>query len=227
MKLSMIIAALLATLNSSFAIDSQDLPGSWQNKGGIVLFSENYFVFTSFRDTIFNYTYGGSWHINDNDLVIHYEFHTENPEKVGTSSTWKVTVDENKLEFRGDSYLKIDDGTPGALFGAWLFHNRIRDGKAGTPRSGENPRKTMKILTGTWFQWIAYNTETAEFFGTGGGTYTTVNGKYTENIDFFSRDSSRIGASLEFDYSVKGDEWHHTGLNSRGSPMYEIWKLRK
>ena len=43
----------------------------------------------------------------------------------------------------------------------------------------------MKILTGSRFQWIAYNTETKQFFGTGGGSYTAKNGVYTENIEFF------------------------------------------
>ena len=88
------------------------------------------------------------------------------------------------------------------------------------------PRKTMKILSGTKFQWIAYNTETGDFSGTGGGTYTTEGGKYTENIDFFSRDNTRVGASLKFDYELKEKKWHHRGLSSEGSPIYEIWSLR-
>ncbi len=103
----------------------------------------------------------------------------------------------------------------------------MRNGTLGTPRSADNPRKTMKILSGTRFQWIAYNVETKEFMGTGGGTYTTTNGKYTENIDFFSRDNSRVGASLEFDFEIKGNDWHHKGFSSKGDPMHEIWSLRK
>lgn len=88
-------------------------------------------------------------------------------------------------------------------------------------------RKTMKILSGTRFQWIAYNTETKEFFGTGGGTYTTTNGKYVENIDFFSRDNSRVGASLQFDFVLEDGEWHHKGLSSKGDPIHEIWTPRE
>jgi len=88
------------------------------------------------------------------------------------------------MVFNGQDFSKIDDGKPGKLEGTWLFSNRMRNGKLGDPRSADNPRKTMKILSGTRFQWIAYNVETKEFMGTGGGTYTTTNGKYTENIDF-------------------------------------------
>ena len=84
----------------------------------------------------------------------------------------------------------------------------------------------MKILSGTRFQWIAYNIETKEFKGTGGGRYTTENGRYTEQIEFFSKDDARVGAELGFDYELKEGEWHHSGLNSKGKPMYEIWSKR-
>ncbi len=93
-------------------------------------------------------------------------------------------------------------------------------------RDTSGPRKTMKILSGTRFQWIAYNTATKEFMGTGGGTYTTIDGKYTENIGFFSRDDSRVGASLEFNYELKDGDWHHSGFSSKGNPIYEVWSKR-
>ena len=84
-------------------------------------------------------------------------------------------------------------------------------------------RKTMKVLSGTRFQWAAFNVETKEFSGTGGGTYTTKNSKYTEDIVFFSRDDSRVGMSLEFDFKVEDDDWYHSGLSSRGDPISEVW----
>ena len=92
--------------------------------------------------------------------------------------------------------------------------------------STDRSRKTMKILSGTRFQWIAYDTESKEFKGTGGGTYTTTNGKYTEKIEFFSRDISRVGASLEFDFELKLGDWVHSGKTSKGDPLYEFWSLR-
>jgi hypothetical protein len=91
----------------------------------------------------------------------------------------------------------------------------------------KSPRKTLKILSSTRFQWMAINTETKEFFGTGGGTYTFKDGKYTENIEFFSRDSSRVGASLSFDGSVNNNVWTHKGLSSRGEAIHEEWSREK
>ncbi len=111
------------------------------------------------------------------------------------------------------------------LDGQWLFATRGPD--EGQERRGEaNSRKTLKYLQDGRFQWIAYDTNGMQFKGTGGGNYTSVNGVYTENIEYFSRDNARVGASLEFNYEVKGADWHHTGKNSKGEPMYEIWSRR-
>jgi hypothetical protein len=62
--------------------------------------------------------------------------------------------------------------------------------------------------------------------GTGGGTYTTADGTYTENIEFFSRDDSKAGLSLNFNYELIDGNWNHTGLSSKGKPIHEIWSIR-
>lgn len=111
------------------------------------------------------------------------------------------------------------------LDGQWLFATRGPDTRQ--ERRGEsNTRKTLKFLLDGRFQWIAYDTNGFEFKDTGGGNYTAVDGVYTENITYFSRDKARVGASLTFNYEVKGADWHHTGNNSKGEPMYEIWSRR-
>jgi hypothetical protein len=101
----------------------------------------------------------------------------------------------------------------------------MNDGQLSTRTPGV--RRTMKILSGTRFQWVAYNVETKEFSGTGGGTYTTENGKYTEHILFFSRDNTRVGTSLQFDFSLEEGKWHHKGLSSKGEYIHEIWTKRE
>ena len=122
-------------------------------------------------------------------------------------------------------FQRIDDGLPGYLKGAWLMAGRVRDGKKQL-RNTSGPRKTMKLLSGKRFQWIAYNTESKKFMGTGGGTYTTKNGVYSENIEFFSRDNSKSGIELEFEYEIIDNEWNHKGFSSKGDPLHEIWKPR-
>jgi hypothetical protein len=61
---------------------------------------------------------------------------------------------------------------------------------------------------------------------TGGGSYSTVNGKYTENIEYFSKDLTRVGMQLEFDYNLNNYRWRHKGFSSKGKPINEVWTLR-
>jgi hypothetical protein len=177
-------------------------------------------------DNTFFYTMGGSYKIEGNKVTQAYEFSTIDPTTVGKTEVSGFAIKGNELTFTGDSRVwnRIDNGTGGDLANAFLITGRKRDGEIS--RSTPGARKTMKILSGTRFQWIAYNVDSGEFSGTGGGTYTTINGKYVENIEFFSRDVTRVGASLSFDYEVKDSEWHHSGLSSKGDPIYEIWTPR-
>ena len=169
-------------------------------------------------------TMGGSWTLYGDRWQLKVEFDSETPDNVG--STKEFTIIPNAEGYHllplGLTFKQIDNGYPGKLMGAWQMTGRKR-GEEMTSRPINQARRTLKLLSGKRFQWIAFNVETKEFSGTGGGTYTTEDGTYTENIEFFSRDRSRVGASLAFTYEVIDGHWHHSGLSSKGSPIYEIW----
>ena len=233
-----IIVLLVCTL-LSFGSKSQSVIGAWEgfhtSESGeklrsVVIFSDGYQVLTTYNAETgkFIHSNGGTWKLEGDSMTEKVEFHTDNSERVGKEVTFQVTISETTLGIVGQEmrYKRIDNGLPGKLHGAWLMSGRVRDGETQS-RDTTRPRKTMKILSGTRFQWIAYNTETKQFMGTGGGTYTTTDGKYSENIEFFSRDDTRVGASLEFDYNLTDGKWHHSGLSSKGDPIHEIWSIRK
>lgn len=201
-----------------------------QKVKGVVTFTENYQAAAWFdaETGAFIETNGGSWKLEGNTMTEVPEFHTKDTSLVGKAVSFDIEFDgDDKMRIVGMETwaTRVDSGEPGELAGAWLMSGRKRDGEI-QERDTDRPRKTMKILSGTRFQWIAYNTETKQFMGTGGGTYTTVDGKYTENIEFFSRDDSRVGSSLEFNYEIKDGKWHHSGKSSKGDPMYEVWSRR-
>lgn len=179
------------------------------------------------NDGAFVRTIGGSYSMTESRLRLNIEFDSSQPETVGTTQEFTLSVSGTGylVSPSGLIFTRIDEGNPGALAGAWLMSARKQNGVL-AERSTDQPRKTMKILSGTRFQWIAYDTETKQFMGTGGGHYTTINGVYTENIEFFSRDKSRVGASLNFTYELQEGDWHHSGLSSKGDPIYEVWSLR-
>lgn len=215
---------------------AQDLQGAWEtietDGNGLVIDHVLIFAGNHFSEAIFEKpsgkflgTKGGRYELEANAFRVTYEFDTKSPGSVGNTQNFEFGLQNDRLELGKLNWTRLDNGTPGDLHGAWLISGRKSDGEI-VKRDTSGPRKTMKILSGTRFQWIAYNTETAEFLGTGGGTYSTVDGKYTENIGFFSRDDSRVGASLEFKYELIDGDWHHSGLSSKGNPIYEVWSKR-
>lgn len=218
------------------ATGQSSLSGAWEHRGGpqnetfqTRIYSGNYFVESEYDrgGKLFIGTYGGSYLLKEDSISETIEFDSRRPELVGTQQKKRIKFTKDGKGYQsGFVFTRVDDGTPGQLAGAWLITGRIND-KGEIRRSTPGARRTMKILSGTRFQWIAYNVETKEFLGTGGGAYTTVDGKYTENIAFFSRDNTRVGAALGFGYSIEEGDWQHKGLSSKGEPINEIWTKRE
>jgi hypothetical protein len=218
---------------------AQSVIGAWEantiSENGeklksVVIFADGYQVLTTYNTESgkFIHSNGGTWKLEGDIMTEKVEFHTDNTERIGSEVSFKVEITDATLEIVGSGrkFNKIGNGVPGKLQGAWLMSGRVVNGETQL-RDTSGPRKTMKLLSGTRFQWIAYNTETKQFMGTGGGTYTTEKGKYIENIEFFSRDDSKVGLSLKFDYSLVDGIWHHKGFSSNGDSMHEIWNVRE
>lgn len=195
-----------------------------------IIFQDGYFMHTSYNinQKKFNYSQGGTFQVTPDSLILNIEFSTQSKDDVGTRKSWAIKTGGDRLSVvrpeASLSFKKVDDGNT-ALAGNWRITGRKQGETMSQMQRGS--RKTLKLLSGTRFQWAAINPETKEFFGTGGGTYTFKDGKYTETIQFFSRDSSRVGATLSFDGAVKGNDWHHSGLSSKGDPIYEVWSREK
>ena len=229
---------LLTIILISVSINAQNIIGSWErihfsNDGkelkSIVIFTESHQAISIIENKTGKliHSNGGSWSLDGNTMTEVVEFDTDNPERVGSSVVFDIELNNDYLKIVGSDrkFSRNDDGSPGKLNGAWLMSSRFRNGVMQV-RETNRPRKTMKILSGTRFQWIAYDTSKKTFIATGGGTYTTKNGVYTENIEFFSRDISRVGMKLEFEYSLKDGNWNHKGFSSRGKAINEIWTKR-
>jgi len=223
----------------SVTIKAQSPIGAWEaistaengNKlKNVVIFAEGYHVLSLYNTTNGKliHSNGGTWKLAGDTMTEIVEFHTDNAERVGAEVSFKIAITDTSFEIVGRDMIfhRVDKGIQSELQGAWLMSGKVTEGKTQL-RDINNPRKTMKILSETRFQWIAFNTETKEFMGTGGGTYTTKNGEYIEHIEFFSKDDSKAGLSLTFNYELIDDDWHHSGLSSKNEPIYEIWSVRK
>lgn len=234
---------VLLCLITAFAVAQPSLQGSWKlskdngmtvsNRDMTVIFAEDYFMFGNHhQDGRFISAGGGMYEVKGDKVQLTFDFFTDESAIVRVPLTFDLDLKKNTFALDGNvqgqmirqSWERVD-ADPDALNGAWRFATRVdEDGNMGERRE-LGPRQTIKILGGGRFQWAAFNYETKEFMGTGGGSYTAENGKYTENIEFFSRDDSRVGASLSFEFKREGDDWFHKGKSSKGDPMHEVWMI--
>ena len=207
----------------------KSLEGAWNTSKGIAIFTPNYLSCTDFSaaNKKFSGTWGGTYSWKKDSLVVNVEFSSTDKAAVGKQ---KVFIAKLKKDLSikaigakdAETWKAIAEPEPNALAGLWQITGRLVDGQIREmPKAA---RKTIKIFSKTRFQWAAINTQTGDFSGTGGGTYTLKDGKYTETLEFFSRDSSRVGMSLSFDALVEGGKWTHSGKSSTGNPVNEIWE---
>lgn len=221
-----IASFLLFFTLSTFLVRAQSaLEGAWMHQSGdvitVLLFQDGYYVSASYTSTAFKETNGGPYTVDGSKIAVKQEFNSARKELADENIAFSIKNDELTTETDNKTYKRIDDGeAPPA--GVWKITGRLQNGKIEEIHS-TGTRKTLKVLTGSRFQWFAIDPASNFFSGTGGGTYTFENGKYTENIEFFSRDASRVGASLSFDDHLEDGKWHHTGLSSRGDKIYEVW----
>ena len=194
------------------------------------IYSDKYFAISKYNldSKEFISTMGGSYSLEDSYYEV-LEFNSIDSSTVGDTIFYsnikiKMKNDSGNMKIDGKEFSKNIDKNQ--LSGSWLMSGIERRGEM-RMRDVNRPRKTLKMLAGGRFQWIAYDTSKKGFYGTGGGTFSAVDGKYVENIEFFSRDSNTVGKSLEFDFEIKEGDWHHRGFSSKGDPKYEIWTQRK
>ena len=213
----------------------KSVQGAWQYVSGkeqtVIIITPQVFSSATYNisDKKFISSYGGTWSVKDDKLVLKTEWNSTDSAKVGTDWVSSFSITKNQLSLNGlpKKLDRLDDGTPGELAGAWIITGSYTNDQVSKRRSPFYPRRTMKILSGKHFQWIAYNVVTKQFIDTGGGTYTTENGKYTETIHFFTKTAESVGKSLSFDYSFVNGDWRHKGQKSTGGAMDECWTKRE
>ncbi|UBM58292.1 membrane or secreted protein [Marinilongibacter aquaticus] len=206
------------------------IEGAWLSREGtietVLQVLPAYITVTHFdeENKSFSWTWGGSYVLSKRGkMEVDIHFDSRDSAAVGQLKTCDFALlSGTKMNFIGSGFERIDAAKETPLAGVWRISSR-GNGEGEMREMPLRARRTLKVLTGTRFQWIAMNIETGQFFGTGGGTYTLENGQYTEHIRFFSRDGSRVGAELSFDAKVGEEEWLHSGKSSKGSPIKEVW----
>lgn len=221
---------LISTLTIAHVQAQSTIIGAWKLTNGEnqhQLFVQNGFFFhTVHKGSQFVMTRGGYFVVKGDRVNTEILFNSSDSSEVNQKHSLPFSIDKNLLSITTDEgtakFERVDEGRA-PLAGVWVITGRMgNDGKI-TEIHQTGTRQTYKLLTGTKFQWVAIDPGKKQFSGTGGGTYTFKDGKYIENIEFFSRDNTRVGASLVFDGKLEDGKWHHSGLSSKGVKIYEVW----
>lgn len=220
---------ILASLSLPFglAIAKTSLQGAYHakidNTNHLWIFQDHYCSYIEYEDNHFLKTWGGPYKVQDGQIKVQVEYDTGDIDNVGVEARIPVTINQNTISSGTNTWTKQDDQVQ-ALDGLWRITGRKQEESKDVANIPKGDRKTIKILSNGYFQWIAINPAVKGFYGTGGGKYSFKNNTYTEDILFFSRDDSRVGHTLTFKGEiVDTDHWHHSGLSSKGDPIYEIW----
>ena len=220
---------LILCLFISTAIFGQEikLDGAYLAKSGdtntLWLFKNGYSSKILYKDQQYISTQGGPYRFDGKTLQITWKYNDADPQSVGNKVDLSASLTNGMLDLEGNALQKQPALSQG-LDGVWRITGRQNAENKMSPIP-HGDRKRIKILVDGYFQWIAINPAQKGFYGTGGGKYTFSNGDYTEHIVFFSRDNSRVGAQLKFKGEIRDKDWHHSGLSSKGDPIYEIWSL--
>lgn len=229
----------------SVFFNSNTLSGQWVNgvyektekndtstQTSRLMIKDSYLILTTFNyaPASFNNTVGGILATEGKNFTVNLEFNSAiAKDSLKTlKGTFQLKGNRCMVVFDNGKKLDLEKVTmeDQNFEGAFLMAGRVTD-QGESRRRIDVPRITMKMLLDGHFQWIAFNKETFEFSGTGGGKYIADNtGAYIEQIEFFSRNSARVGAKLPFKYNIKGNDWFHQGNSSSGEPMHEIWTKR-
>jgi hypothetical protein len=209
--------------------------GAWKSQEptgstSMLIVADNYLSIASFSvgNKYFERAEGGAFTMEGDKMTYTPEFNSADTAKVGIPIVFTVTRNEGILTLKYEEamvWMKVDDAANAPMAGAWHITGRATGGQGELVKiHQEGTRKTLKLLSGTRFHWFAIDPGVKGFYATGGGTYTADNGKYTEKIEFFSKDNNRVGTSLSFNWKLENGRWDHSGKSSDGKPIHEIWE---
>ncbi|WP_215241385.1 hypothetical protein [Dyadobacter helix] len=211
--------------------------GAWKSQEptgstSILIVGDNYLTIASYSllNKYFERSEGGPFTMQGNKMTYTPEFNSSDTAKIGIPVVFTITRKDGVLTLRYEEamvWMLVDDASTSPMAGTWRITERANGQGALEKIHQTGTRKTLKLLSGSRFQWIAFDLAVKGFYATGGGTYTIKDGKYTEQIQFFSKDNNRVGSSLVFNWKLEDGRWDHSGKSTTGSPVHEIWEKIK
>lgn len=222
------------------SVQAQHLNGAWRlieedgkkvNQETIKLYSNSFFTYATYDSSSGNFIEagGGTYFYEFFNYTETVEIDSNEPALSGTKRSYKALLDDNVLTLTNLKdgkvrvWEKFDEADDYEMTTCWRIHKKRDQGDEDWRKIVYSPRKTLKMLTNNRYQVLAFNSSTGEFIGSSGGTWNKEPRLYQENIEFFSKNPSNVGRSLEFNRKMDDGLWHHTGNQTDGDLMMEVW----
>ncbi len=233
------ISILLSILMSLQLSKAQELKGAWQKieqntdeQKTIKFYSDFYFTSATYLESTgeFISASGGTYSLSNSDYIENYEIDSKSRAVTGTYLNFDFEIKNDTLNLQDknsrnkEAWVKIDS-SDGEHVTCWKIHEVFRESRWQTIE--DSPRKTLKMLTDNYYQVLALNSQTGEFFGSSGGQWTFEDGKHHEIVQFFSKNPNMVGDTLSFKKEIKDSIWSHNGKSSEGEYIQERWKVFK
>ncbi len=224
---------LLFLFFSALTTFSQSVIGAWERmdkpdlieEKSYMIITDGYVVTTKVESETGSFisTRLERWQLTDNLFKVTLEYDTEYPEAEGGEYEAEIEIGKKQLVLDGEKWQWIDDGSKADLSGTWKMVSTKWEGNR-IDMGLDHPRRAIKILSGTRFQWIDYDKKSRTFSASAGGTYTFKDGKYSEHFEFFTNQPTWIGDSVSFTCKVENDRWYHVGSLPDEMIVDEIWR---
>src|SRR5690625_3369613 len=148
-------------------VSAQDIQGAWMlhapdGRQASLIINENYLALALYdlQDKKFGYTEGGTYKLKDKVFTYYCEFNSKNSNQVGKESEWKLSLNGDNLIISGDrgsfEFERIDRSSDHPMSGTWTITERAQGDQGKLVKIHQSgTRKTLKLLSGTRFQWVA------------------------------------------------------------------------
>lgn len=133
-KLIFLLLGILGSSQAEQQVPPSSLAGAWElqmpeSMQGLWIMDNNYFSITYYKrnNSTFISTEGGSWKLaKDGTLELEWEYNTRDLRLVGQRKPFKINLykNKNKITVSDQEWVRLDQGTPGALNGTWLIYHR-------------------------------------------------------------------------------------------------------
>jgi glycine hydroxymethyltransferase len=129
-----------------------------------VIFTDNVISVANYSlvDKKFNYSWGGTYSLNKKNIQLSYEWHSQDSLLVNTTAELSLVLKKNgKLSIGKllSDFKRLDDSVSGDLFGAWIISGNYLNDVVSRRANPFLPRRTMKIISGKYFQPFFYGVE--------------------------------------------------------------------